>query len=644
MYIHPRIKVALFLLLAGNVGGFALATKLTQYFFEKSQAGKGGGNDQTVMESDEGGDGKKKGKVNEDDGGDGEGDSKQRDNDDLANEGEDKIKVGEVIDGGTAVRYLIGKSIRLNPGEQPARYSYHVARSLMGEGLPGQFSVRSWVRRQNMLCEATKQGLLDCNKITIVVGVPKGHEYGDEKLTAKEAKAVAAKAKVIAKGTKAIQAKADEELIQKIDAAKAALDDAKDGSNSVIGRLASAKEAAGKVKTISQAAVKSVAAHQLSLEEKKAAQEALAARIAESIPLDENGNVKRKPAFGEQIATLVIGDEAFPILKGNLIGFPSFVPSVDKVRPRAEASDDDDGSSKPKTDAKDAPTKDAGGKDSAAKPAAPQPAPAPQPVPSAPSQIQPAVASAPPPPAPAPPSTPKGSRNGFEQPKGQNTFQDPQSKIAGFAPPKAIDKKFKSVNDVEPGVTGQSALDRLFGKALVPPNFKPNKLPPYLGFFEKDGNFLQITRDWTAPFEALVTITKWAMRDGRLCLTGAPTGIPVAPPGETPAPASASFPPPAAKPAPKKAGKPGATPKPPLARGTGCIVPQVMGNDETNIVSIKGEKLTIASTIELPNLDSLKVESYGPFRPNGFRSGPAPTVGVNAKADEKPSGAFGFKI
>ena len=69
-----------------------------------------------------------------------------------------------------------------------------------------------------------------------------------------------------------------------------------------------------------------------------------------------------------------------------------------------------------------------------------------------------------------------------------------------------------------------------------------------------------------------------------------------------------------------------------------------MGNDETNIVSIKGEKLTIASTIELPNLDSLKVESYGPFRPNGFRSGPAPTVGVNAKADEKPSGAFGFKI
>ena len=185
-------------------------------------------------------------------------------------------------------------------------------------------------------------------------------------------------------------------------------------------------------------------------------------------------------------------------------------------------------------------------------------------------------------------------------------------------------------------LTGKAALDAMLEQTMAPIGFKPSKLPPYLGFFEKDGRFLQITRDWTAPFEAIVNVTTYAMRDGRLCISGS-LGAAYAPPPE-PKPAQVN---PKAKPA--AVGKLGQT-KPKPAGPIGCVIPQIFANDETNIANLRGERLLVGANIELPNVDSLKIERFGPFRPKGFQTLPLPVIKGTTGETEDSRISFKVKI
>ena len=152
---------------------------------------------------------------------------------------------------------------------------------------------------------------------------------------------------------------------------------------------------------------------------------------------------------------------------------------------------------------------------------------------------------------------------------------------------------------------------------------------------------MQITRDPTAPFEAIVYIMNWALKDERLCITGSPAPSDTAAAAPTPAtPAPVAAPAPAAtdnksKP---KGGKLGPTPvKAKSATGAGCLVPQISGHDETNISNIKGERLVIGTNAMLPNLAPLKIEPFGPFRPTGFSAVPVPAVKGAATPVSGPS-------
>ena len=584
MEIPSHVKVAALLLFASSIGGFALASTLTEYVFEKHHPAKGGGNDNAVKEAKEDSEDGKKGKKKSDDDDDDDDDDAEKGDSPESGSGEDRYHAADVLDGGTAVKYLVGKTIRLNPGVQPPRYSYHVARNLMGAGVAARFVVHTWARRQNMLCEGTPQGLFDCNMITVVVGPPKNE--GDIALTPKEVAALKAKAIVTVKGAQAIKGAAEDDLQLRLSHAGDNLANSADASNSAFDRIAAAEQAVGSLKSMTESAVKALAAAELTYNEKRAAQAALAERISSSILADQDGKPQRKPVNGEQIATLIIGEQAFPILKGNMLGFPAFIPSIDKPN-----------------DAKSA--------DTAASNVAKQP-----PAPAAPAPVAATVAAAP---AATKAPSPPVAKAGFTPPKPAASFRDPVAKEAGFAAPKAVERRsFKSVNEGgDPGLTGKPAFDKLIGKTMVAYGFKPSKTPPYLGFFEPDGHFIQITRDPFMPFEATVFMTGWAFMDGKLCITGAlAPPAPVAEPAPKPSPGKLKAPSPV-----KDKPQPGS-----------CIIPQVSGNDETNIVNIKGEKLIVGANIELPSSATMKIERFGPFRPTGFRA--LPVLGAKPPAAE----------
>ena len=291
MYFPPQVKVAGFLLLASGIGGFFVATKVTEYFFEKTK-GKGGGGKENERETGEGKqkagqNGQKDKEEKESEDSDGEN---EEENGDEGPGGEGANMAGDTLFGRAALRYVIGKSIRRNPGPYSPLYTYYVGRGLLGEGTSGRFSVRSWSLRNGQLCQTDPQGPLDCVSFKVIIGVP-AEGNPDVEMTPKQVAKLVATAELKAKKARiAAEAKELEEA-----------------------------EKAGKT-----------------IEPKDKKAEPKEDTSVLTMAMQE----ERPPVYGEQVATLIVGERGFPIIKGNLINFPAFLPSIDDPK-IAKAGDAD---------------------------------------------------------------------------------------------------------------------------------------------------------------------------------------------------------------------------------------------------------------------------------------------------------------
>jgi hypothetical protein len=482
VYIHPRMKVAAFLLASSFIGGFFLATEVTQYVFEKHKENPsgGGGGERDGKERD--GNGKKKGQQGDGDkAAEGKGDRQEE----AGAATDDKSRAADDVD--AAVRYLVDKTIRLNPGQQPPRYSYHAMRGLFGQGDADRFSLRTWSTRGQNLCETQQRGEIDCRQLTIIIGSPNGagalgSENRDVAMTPEEVRAFVEQAR---KSATLAQKRAADKAIVKGDVSYAGGD-----------------------------------------------------------VLRMDGDAPREFADGEQMALLVIGEHAFPVLKGNLIAFPDYIPSIDKA-----------------------------------------PAPKPATTPVVPSvktatPVAAALASVGPP------------KRTVEKPKATG-FSDPKSIGLGFgAPPQKIARSFQAANDSrDAGVSGALAWESLVARPLIPTGRKPVGPPPYVGFFQADGRFLQLTRDRETPLEIIVAASAWTFADGKLCYAAA-------------------------------ADKPVDSPK---GGRTICVAPSLSGANISNLVNFRGDTLAIAREAELIGRDAPQKPKAAAGKPGSFKVLEAPS-------------------
>ena len=499
MYFPVQAKAALFLLASSFFGGFFVATKINQYIFEKSK-GKGGGGEEKDREGNEGK--KKKGQIAQEEkeekqGQEGEGQEEEEQGEEGDGEG---LKSGAELKGRSAMRFLAGKSVRRNPGPNDPDYAYYVTRGIMGEGKAARFAVRAWFLRKGELCVTNGQGVADCMEFRIITGVP-------------------------------IEGGPDIEL-----------------------------SPAQVKKIVQQADWKAKLARQ------KARAKARAEAEAKGIPYKETGEPEdmtlvdvedptmRPAVTGEPVGLMVVGDRALPIIKGNLINFPPFVPTVDDPRLSRTAEL-----------AQGAPVEEK-------PPEAPKPAP------------------------------PKVAAKAERQPKG---FAAPTGRTSSFETPKAADRnavqktavkeeEAKPVPVTEPPVQGAEAWSRMLAKPLAPAGAQPGKSQPFLAYLDSEGRFMQLVRVGTAPFEVTLTMSTWSWRDERICINGLQETR-----GAT---------------AGRRAAERPVTVEKVV---TNCFVPSVAGQ-ASNLLNFRNEKLNVVGPEFLNPPPPPVLEPYGPYRPAAF--------------------------